>query len=117
MSVSEGEKGGCLPKWRVLLSRLRNKDKEKDCGGPKGALCERVILKGKLRQLAVEDVLLFCEFRSSNKISFWLVQNKGNSLEVRNTSTNKLYETHTLDVKKYASFLKHSHINSRSICA
>ena len=91
MSVSEGEKGGCLPKWRVLLSRLRNKGKEKDCGGSKGALYERVILKGKLRQLAVEDVLMFCEFKSSNKISFWLVvQNKGNSLEVRNTSIKML---------------------------
>ena len=74
--------------------------------------------EGELSQLAVEDVLLFCEFKSSNKISFWLVvQNKGNSLEVRNTSTNKLYETRTLDVEKYARFLKHSHINSRSICA
>ena len=99
---------------KILLSWLRNEDKEKDSGG---SLCERVILNRKFRQLAVEDVLLFCEFKSLNKISFWLVQNKGNSLEVRNTLTNKLYETHTLDVKKYASFLKHSHINSRSICA
>ena len=31
---------------------------------------ERVILKGKLRQLAAEDVLMFCEFKSSNKIPF-----------------------------------------------
>ena len=77
MSVSEDEKGGCLPKWRLLLSRLRNKDKEKDCGGSQRALYERVILKGKLCQLAVEDVLLFC--KSSKKIPFWLLQNSGNS--------------------------------------
>ena len=79
MSVSEGEKGGGLPKWRLLLSRLRNKDKEKDCGGSQRVLYKRVILKGKLRQLAAEDVLLFCEFKSSNKIPFWLLQNSGNS--------------------------------------
>ena len=79
MSVSEGEKGGCLPKSRLLLSRLRNKDKEKDCGGSQRALYERVILKGKLCQLAVEDVLLFCEFKSSKKFPFWLLQNSGNS--------------------------------------
>ena len=79
MSVSEGEKGGCLPKWSLLLSRLRNKDKEKDCGGSQRVLYERVILKGKLRKLAAEDVLLFCEFKSSNKIPFWLLQNSGNS--------------------------------------
>ena len=80
MSVSEGEKAAAC----------QNKDKEKDCGGSKTAQYERVILKGKLRQLAVEYVLLFCEFKSSNKISFWLVQNKGNSLEVRNISIKKL---------------------------
>ena len=68
MSVSEGEKDGSLPKWRVLLSRLRNKDEEKDCGGSQGALYERVILNGKLRQLALEDVLFFCEFKTSNSL-------------------------------------------------
>ena len=41
--------------------------------------CTKVILKGKLCQLAMEDVLLFCEFNSSKKISFWLLQNSGNS--------------------------------------
>ena len=79
MSVSEGEKGGCLPKWRLSLSRLRNKDKEKDCGGSQRVPYERVILKGKLRQLAAEDLLLFCEFKLSNKMPFWLLQNIGNS--------------------------------------
>ena len=76
----------------MLLSRLRNKDKEKDCGGSQGALYERVILNGKLRQLAVEDVLLFCEFKKSNKIPFWLLwacAKQREQFEVRNTSISK----------------------------
>ena len=65
MSVSEGEKGGCLPKRRLLLSQLKNKDN--DFGGSQKGIVRNSFLKGKLCQLAVEETL-FCKFKSLNKI-------------------------------------------------
>ena len=83
MSVGEGEKGGCLPKGggRYYHSH-RIKTKKMTLEDLIGH-CTKGFMKGKLRQHAVEDILL-CEFKLLSKIPFWLTQNK-EKFEVRNT--------------------------------
>ena len=102
MSVSEGEKGGCLPKWRLLLSRLRNKDKEKDCGGSQRALYERVILKGKLCQLEWKMYYCFANLNRRRRFLFGFCKTAGTVRGKKHFNLTKVNRKLTHKMRKNA---------------